>query len=100
MNNQRPSKITSYLLLPKLHYKPTMKLTKYVRNKVLDEKKAKRLCFWCNDKFVPGHRYKNKKLYSLCKVEDRDEEVEDGDGVEREEFIHEKITLYILINAL
>jgi hypothetical protein len=26
---------------------------------------------------------KIKKLYSLCIVEDRDEEVEDGDGVER-----------------
>jgi len=43
---------------------------------------------------------KIKKLYSLCIVDDRDEEVEDGDGVEREEFIHEKITLYISINAL
>jgi hypothetical protein len=77
-----------------------MKPTKCVRNKVIDERKAKRLCFWCNDKFVSGHRYKNKKLYSLSIVEDRDEEVEDGDGVEREEFIHEKITIYISINAL
>jgi hypothetical protein len=33
-------------------------------------------------------------------VEGRDEEVEDGDGVEREEFIHEKITVYISIKAL
>jgi hypothetical protein len=39
------------------------------------------LVWW---KFVPGHKYKNKKLYSLCIVMDKNKKVEDGGRVEWE----------------
>lgn len=38
---------------------------KSLRNKELNERRAKGLCFWCDEKFVTGHRCKNKRLYSL-----------------------------------
>jgi hypothetical protein len=43
----------------------------------LDEKRAKGLCFWCDEKFIPGHRCQNKKLYSLCIMEESGEGRED-----------------------
>jgi hypothetical protein len=46
-------------------YKSNSKPTKSLRNKELNERRAKGLCFWCDEKFVTGHRCKNKKLYSL-----------------------------------
>ncbi|KAJ6862569.1 hypothetical protein NC652_039425 [Populus alba x Populus x berolinensis] len=45
----------------------------------MDEKRAKGLCFRCDEKFVPGHRCRNRRLYSLCIVED------DGNNSEEEE---------------
>jgi hypothetical protein len=43
---------------------------------------------------------KNKKLYSLCIIEDEDEEVEHDDEVKEEEFNPKQITIHILINIL
>lgn len=31
----------------------------------IDEKRAKELCFWCNERFIFGHKCINKRLYSL-----------------------------------
>lgn len=31
-----------------------------VTNKTFDEKRVKGLCFWCNEKYSPGHKCKNK----------------------------------------
>jgi hypothetical protein len=39
--------------------------TKTLRNKELDERRAKGLCFWCDEKFIPVHRCRNKRVYSL-----------------------------------
>ena len=41
--------------------------------KQLEEKRQKNQCFWCEKKFVPGHRCKNRQIYLLT-VEDADEE--------------------------
>jgi hypothetical protein len=56
----------------------TNKTTRPIRNRDLDERRAKDLCFLCDEKFIPGHRCQNKKLYSLCIVEDN------GEGSEEE----------------
>jgi hypothetical protein len=58
--------------------KPILKPTKSLRNIELDERKSMRLFFWCEEKFVPGYRCKNKKLYSLYIVED-DNDMEEKD---------------------
>ena len=62
-----------------------MKNTKSMRNKELDERRAKRLCFQCDEKFVPGYKYKNRKLYPQCKVDNEGEDVENGNNVDEED---------------
>ena len=42
--------------------------------KQMEEKRLKNQCFWCEEKFSPGHRCKNRQLYMLTVQED-DEEV-------------------------
>jgi hypothetical protein len=69
---------------PPYNTNPINRTTRPIRNKDLNERRAKGLCFWCDEKFVPGHRCQNKKLYSLCVVEE-DGEGSDGDGVIEEE---------------
>jgi len=66
-------------LLPNPPYNPniTQRTTRPIRNRDLDESRAKGLCFWCDEKFIPGHRCQNKKLYSLCIMEDSGEGSED-----------------------
>ena len=38
----------------------------------MEEKIAKNLCFWCDDKFSLGHRYRDRQLYIII-VQDDDE---------------------------
>lgn len=57
-----------------------------------------RLFFWCEEKFVPGYRCKNKKLYSLYIVED-DNDMEEKDKWDSN-FNYETITPHISINTL
>lgn len=53
----------------------------------MDKKKAKNLCFWCDERFTPGHRCKKKQLYVLQikdiidkgDIEQEDVKVEKGD---------------------
>ena len=75
----------------------TNRTTRPIRNKDLDERRAKGLCFWCDEKFIPGHRCQNKKLYSLCIVEDNEEGSEE-EGVT--EVDPETYNPYISLNAL
>ncbi|GKV17922.1 hypothetical protein SLEP1_g28374 [Rubroshorea leprosula] len=44
--------------------------------KELEEKKVKGLCFWCDEKFVPGHRYHQKKLFNIEVVSFEEEDVD------------------------
>lgn len=76
-----------------------MKLIKSVRNQEFNERRAKRLCFQCDEKFVPGHKCKNKKLYQ-CKVDDEGEDVQNSNNVDEEEPNLEQVTHHITINIL
>jgi hypothetical protein len=92
------------MLLPSFnqnfHYKPTINPTIPIRNKELDETRAEGLCFWCDEKFVPKYKCKNKRLYSPCIVEDEDDEVKDNNGFKKKTFSPEQITPHISINTL
>ena len=37
-------------------------------------KRAKGECFWCTERFVPGHKCKNKQIYMLKVIDDEDDE--------------------------
>lgn len=36
-----------------------------INNKELNERRAKRMCFWCDERFVLGYKWKNKKVILL-----------------------------------
>jgi hypothetical protein len=61
------------------------KPTKSIKNQEFEERRLKGLCFWCDDKFVPGYRCKNKRLYSRSILEE--EEETNGEEVQEEEII-------------
>jgi len=69
------------------------KPTKSIKNQEFEERRLKGLCFWCDDKFVPGHRCKNKRLYSLSILEEEEE-------INGEEVQEEEIIPHISLNAL
>jgi hypothetical protein len=54
-------------------YRNSTKPTKSLKNQEFEEKRLKGLCFWCDDKFIPGHRCRSKRLYSLSITEEEDE---------------------------
>jgi len=66
-----------YHFTSKTHIRPT----KSMNNKKLKERRAKGLCLLCDERFVPGHRCKNKMLYSLYLIDDekdiKDEEIKE-----------------------
>jgi hypothetical protein len=64
----------------------------------LDERRANNICFWCDEKFIHVNNCKNKRLYSWCILEDKNETKEDG--INEDEFIVETIIPHISINAL
>ena len=82
-----PGKQSSQALLPTPtafhpHNNPSYsshKPSKPIRTQEMDDRRAKGLCFWCDEKFVPGHKCRNRRLYSLCIVDD------EGDDMEEEE---------------
>ncbi|GAV64975.1 hypothetical protein CFOL_v3_08490, partial [Cephalotus follicularis] len=41
------------------------KFSKPLPSKYMDERRLKNLCFWCDEKFVPGHKCKNRQLYMM-----------------------------------
>ena len=82
---------------PPYNTNPINRTTRPIRNKDLDERRAKGQCFWCDEKFIPCHRCQNKRLYSLCIVE-KDGECSDGDEVIEEE--HVTHNPHLSLNAL
>jgi hypothetical protein len=53
---------------------------------------------WCNEKFVPGHRCKTKRIYSIRIIDDENDALnEDNKG---DEFNAEVTTLYLSLIAL
>uniref|UniRef100_A0A2C9WKT3 Uncharacterized protein n=1 Tax=Manihot esculenta TaxID=3983 RepID=A0A2C9WKT3_MANES len=69
-------------------------------SKEMDEKRAKRMCFWCDDKFSPGHRCKKKQLFVLQIKEVIDEEDLDAIANEIKESEEEMQAGQLALNAL
>ena len=66
----------------------------------MKERRAKGLCFWCDDKFTPGHKCRTKRLYSICLVGDEDENEDGALECVREMEESEDMDPYISMNAL
>ncbi|GFZ10853.1 hypothetical protein Acr_22g0002510 [Actinidia rufa] len=70
--------------------------------KELEEKKAKGLCFKCNERYTRGHQCKKKQLYAIDvddgEQEDYDQELPQDEG--NEEVLEQESDLQISINAL
>lgn len=66
--------------------------------KELDWKRAKGLCFWCDDKWTKDHKCREKKLFIVEETYDDndDEEPEEEPPMEKEE----EGTSIILLHAL
>ncbi|MFS7961699.1 putative retrotransposon gag domain-containing protein [Helianthus anomalus] len=45
----------------------------------LEQKRAKGECFWCTERFVPGHKCKKKQLYILEVVDDEKQATEEDE---------------------
>ena len=52
--------------------------------KQMEEKRSKNLCFWCDERFTPGHRCKNRQLYMLT-IQDDEGELENSNEMLKEE---------------
>ncbi|GAV69255.1 gag-asp_proteas domain-containing protein [Cephalotus follicularis] len=68
----------------------------------MDERRLKNLCFWCDEKFVPRHKCKNRQVYMMEVKEVMDEEGKDGlDGCENEGTNQQReLSLHALIGAM
>ncbi|OIT03250.1 hypothetical protein A4A49_52519 [Nicotiana attenuata] len=54
--------------------RPTMRTSRRLTPAEMDEKRAQGLCYWCDEKYVPGHKCKkNKQLFILEVDEDMEE---------------------------
>ena len=67
-NNQQNTSSTS-----KKNFKPYNSM-RMRTSAEFDERRAKGLCFWCDEKFVLGHKCKQKQLYLVEVNEFSDEE--------------------------
>ncbi|KAD5802375.1 hypothetical protein E3N88_13735 [Mikania micrantha] len=55
---------------------------RHLSSKEFDEKRAKGECFWCNDKFTPGHNCKNKQLFLFKILEEEEEDMEQLNSID------------------
>jgi hypothetical protein len=82
---QKPSSNSILSTPAQEHFiKRPVKTTKPLRNKDLEDTRAKGLRFWCDEKFVPGHKCKNRKLDSLCIFYDEEDNEDNGAVTMRE----------------
>ena len=54
--------------------KPGTLSSRRLTSNELELKRAKGECFWCTERFVPGHKCKNKQIYMLKVIDDEDDE--------------------------
>jgi hypothetical protein len=87
---------TSILSTPIYNPTNTTRTTRPMGNKDLNERRAKGLYFWCDEKFVPKHKFKNKKLYSLCVIEEEEEGSKEEGVTEIEIDTHNSIYFLML----
>ncbi|KAF2289163.1 hypothetical protein GH714_029196 [Hevea brasiliensis] len=57
-----------------------------ITDKDMDERRAKGLCFWCEEKYTPAHKCKKKQAYVMQLITEENEEDEENEdkGVEGE----------------
>lgn len=55
--------------------------SKVVSNKEIDERRAKGLCYWCSEKYVPGHNCPKRQIHIM----EAEDELEDVDCTEEGE---------------
>ncbi|RVX10301.1 Retrovirus-related Pol polyprotein from transposon 17.6 [Vitis vinifera] len=65
----------------------------------LDERRAKGLCFWCDEKFTPGHKCKRKQLYVMQIQVETDGEGPEG-NLQMEGLGEEDEQIQLSLNAL
>ena len=58
------------------------------------------MCFLCDDRFTPGHKCRTKRLYSICLVEDEEQNEDNAVESIREMEELEGTEPYISMNAL
>ncbi|RVW71683.1 Transposon Ty3-I Gag-Pol polyprotein [Vitis vinifera] len=68
-------------------------------NRDLDERRAKGLCFWCDEKFTPGHKCKRKQLYVMQIQVETDGEGPEG-NLQMEGLDEEDEQIQLSLNAL
>ena len=97
-----PSKLPGLLPTPQTPVTPqlTRRPTRTLRSTKMKERRAKGLCFWCDDKFTPGHKCRTKRLYSICLVGDEDENEDSALESVREMEESEDMDPHISMNAL
>lgn len=59
----------------------------------LREKRNKDLCFKCDERYSPGHKYKSLKLNVIIVMEDENEETDMENQGENEEYVVEEVEL-------
>jgi hypothetical protein len=80
------------------YIKTYIKPIKSIRNQDFEDRRLKGLCFWCDDKFVPGHRCKSKRVYSLSVLEEEEGVVEEE--VTEDKVNERELTPHISLDAL
>ncbi|KAD4180242.1 hypothetical protein E3N88_28833 [Mikania micrantha] len=85
-------------LLPTPTGNQLVKTTKRLSPKEVEEKRSKGECFWCNEKFTPGHKCKNRQLFVIELVDE--EEVESQVEVVEDVFVNESQEPHISIHAI
>jgi hypothetical protein len=66
----------------------------------LEERKAKGLCFSCDNKYSKGHKCGEKKLFYIYCEEEEEQEQEPSQDENVEEILSEELTPTISCNAL
>ncbi|PKI43984.1 hypothetical protein CRG98_035660 [Punica granatum] len=69
-----------------------------LNKKEMDEKRAKNLCFWCDERFVPGHKCSRRQAF-LVEVEAVEEGQEEVTKEELEEIPSPQISLHALLGT-
>ncbi|GAV73176.1 hypothetical protein CFOL_v3_16663, partial [Cephalotus follicularis] len=70
--------------------------------KYMEERRMKNLCFWCDEKFIPGHKFKNRQVY-MMKVEGIiEEEEEEGyeDCTSEDTALQPQVSLHALTGCI
>lgn len=82
--------------------KAPTKMNRKLSGREIDEKRQKGLCFWCDEKFVPGHRCYKRQLYMLTIEGDANEDLEVNEEWESGEklMLENSETPQLSVNAL